>query len=356
MVTTTTQANTQIFSSPIIQKSIQHLVFIDSNVPDYDYLSRGVIPGAEVIILEPDRDGIKQITKVLSSYSFSNSVSLHLVSHGSPGCLYLGNSKLSLETLSQYELDLQTWSNQLSIINCQLSILLYGCNVAAGDAGAEFIAKLHKITGAEIAASTTRVGNVDLGGNWELDVSVGLDKLQLAFTEEAQQNYAGVFIDIFVDNFDGSNPGWVVNPNGTDTATGDSSGQWGIGDPVPHDRGTIAPAQIEANSSSNALITGLTATNTNTDVDGITTVHSPNFSLPSTGFSSIDLSLNYYHAVTGGSTDPLTIELVRASGNTVLSTLLNSDPSTEQDAAWTPLSASLDSFAGEHWQYKAFES
>ena len=47
-------------------------------------------------------------------------------------------------------------------------------------------------------------------------------------------------------------------------------------------------------------------------------------------------------------TDPLRIELVRASDDTVLSTLLNEDPTAKQDAAWTPFSATLDSFAGEN--------
>ena len=71
-------------------------------------------------------------------------------------------------------------------------LFLYGCNVAAGDAGEEFIAKLHKITGAEIAASTTRIGNAVKGGNWELDVSTGLDKLPLVFTKKIQGSYTGV--------------------------------------------------------------------------------------------------------------------------------------------------------------------
>jgi len=42
-------------------------------------------------------------------------------------------------------------------------LYIYGCNVAAGDAGTEFIEKLHQITGANIAASNTLTGNSDLG-------------------------------------------------------------------------------------------------------------------------------------------------------------------------------------------------
>ena len=106
MVTQTKSANSAILSNT---NQLQHLVFIDSQVSDYSYLATGVIPGAEVIVLEPERDGIKQITKALNSYSFSYPVSLHIVSHGSPGCLYLGNSELSLDTLDNYKQDLKTW-------------------------------------------------------------------------------------------------------------------------------------------------------------------------------------------------------------------------------------------------------
>ena len=77
-------------------------------------------------------DGIKQITKTLEQYPHLSS--LHIVAHGKPGCLYLGKSQLSLDTLESYTQDLKTWFSK--------SLFLYGCQVAAGDAGAEFITKL----------------------------------------------------------------------------------------------------------------------------------------------------------------------------------------------------------------------
>ncbi len=80
-----------------------------------------------------------------------------------PGCLYLGNSQLSINTINNdYAQELENWS--------VTNILLYGCNVAAGDAGAEFLEKLHQLTGANIAASARPTGNVALGGDWELEV------------------------------------------------------------------------------------------------------------------------------------------------------------------------------------------
>ncbi len=67
--------------------------------------------------------------------------------------------------LEKYRSQIQEWGIA--------HLYIYGCNVAAGDAGTEFIEKLHQITGANIAASNTVTGNSDLGGNWELEVKIG---------------------------------------------------------------------------------------------------------------------------------------------------------------------------------------
>ena len=176
--------------------SAQQIVFIDQ-VEDYQLLAAGVIPGIEVVVLESDRNGIEQITEVLSQRTDISTI--HLVSHGSPGCLYLGNSNLSLDTLNRYQSELQSWFNPPAFgtpldKGGRGDLLLYGCNVAAGDAGEEFISKLHNITGAEIAASTTRVGNAAKGGNWNLEVNPTPSKVKLAFTTTARQNYTGVLM------------------------------------------------------------------------------------------------------------------------------------------------------------------
>ncbi len=45
------------------------LVFIDANVEDYQSLVAGVVPGAEVVILDPNRDGIAQISASIQNSS-----------------------------------------------------------------------------------------------------------------------------------------------------------------------------------------------------------------------------------------------------------------------------------------------
>ena len=180
-----------------VSTKIEEIAFIDAGVENYQVLLAGIKAGIDIAVLEGDRSGIEQIASILSEKQYST---VHLVSHGSPGCLYLGNSQLDLDTLQQYQSGLKTWFNSSFSPSPRLpvSLLIYGCNVAVGDAGAEFIAKLRNLTGAEIAASSTLVGNANLGGNWQLDyqtnppVQEELTEKVLAFTAETQQNYAGV--------------------------------------------------------------------------------------------------------------------------------------------------------------------
>ncbi|MBD2417171.1 DUF4347 domain-containing protein [Anabaena cylindrica FACHB-243] len=169
------------------------IVFIDSSVSDYQTLQTGVMEGVEAVILSQNRDGIEEITEVLERHT--QITTIHIVSHGSPGCLYLGNSQLNLDNISKYAELLQRWQSK--------RILLYGCNVAAGDAGEEFIRKLHEITNATISASATKTGNAALGGNWELEVNIPENNgTSVIFSEETLATYQGVFIPILVGEWD----------------------------------------------------------------------------------------------------------------------------------------------------------
>ncbi|MFM8009080.1 MAG: DUF4347 domain-containing protein, partial [Dolichospermum sp.] len=143
------------------------IVFIDSSLTDYQTLQAGVVEGVETVIVTPNQDGIEQITAFLQQHP--QITTIHILSHGAPGCLYLGNSQLNLTNIHNYTQQLQQWPQ---------NILLYGCNVAAGDAGAEFIHKLHQITNATISASTTKTGNAALGGNWQLEVNIPVTNVE----------------------------------------------------------------------------------------------------------------------------------------------------------------------------------
>ncbi|MGB7712286.1 MAG: putative Ig domain-containing protein, partial [Microcoleus sp.] len=142
---------------------------------------------------------------------------IHILSHGAPGILYLGNTQLSLDTLSLYANQLQQWGLTAS------QILLYGCSVAAGDAGAEFIEKLHLITGAAISANPNPTGNAAKGGTWSLTYQYPGDSSfpdsLTPFSAQALATYSGllgwkVLKDIY-SGADPSDPQSLTNVNNT---------------------------------------------------------------------------------------------------------------------------------------------
>ena len=159
------------------------LVIVDANLEDGRKLLKGIVPGAKVMLLDTTQDGVQQITQALREST--DLLEIHIISHGSPGCLQLGNTQLNLDTLERYADELQTWKVP--------HLILYGCNVAAGDAGIEFIEKLHHLTGAKIAASANKTGYWGLGGDWKLEVKTDEFEVSLALTPEAIANYYYTF-------------------------------------------------------------------------------------------------------------------------------------------------------------------
>ena len=108
------------------QVSGSAIAFIDRQVTDYQSLIAGVTPGTEVVVLDENRDAIDQITEILGDRT--NIDSIHIVSHGVPGSLQLGKTKLCADNLETYAEKLQQWR---SALNSGSDILIYGCNVAS---------------------------------------------------------------------------------------------------------------------------------------------------------------------------------------------------------------------------------
>ncbi|MGQ4650059.1 DUF4347 domain-containing protein [Lyngbya aestuarii] len=229
-----------LYPTPKTSNKVATVVFIDAGVENYQQLVNGVISTAEVFVLDAAADGIEQISQVLQQRQDVGTV--HLISHGAPGRLYLGNTQLSLDTFNRYATQLQQWN----VVN----LLLYGCNVAAGDAGEEFLAKLHNLTQANIAASASKIGHADLGGNWNLDVEIGAVNTSVAFTPTLQTTYAGVFAnEVYV----------VTQDNESQARNGVADGDFGKGIRVgPVGAGSaLHPIEFNIVTDANAPATGL---------------------------------------------------------------------------------------------------
>ncbi len=175
-----------------MSQSLRSVVFIDANITDLSHLISGIKPGVAVSVLTDDTSGIDQITSYLGKHSADI---VHIVSHGAPGSLHLGNGELNLENLSHYAPALSTWFAQAK----SPSLLLYGCNVAAGDAGEEFLQKLHQLTGAGIAASCQVIGQ----GYWSLEVSPTHTTAPAPFSDTVLATWAGT-LPISISNLSNS--------------------------------------------------------------------------------------------------------------------------------------------------------
>ena len=163
--------------------SATRLVAIAPNVPDAHIIAAGALPEVTILRLTPNTDAIDQITSALQQYP--EITSLHIVSHGAPGIVDLGDTKLSLTTLPHYAQQLHQWSNLANL----KQIILYGCRVALGDAGEELITKLHALTNTPIAASRTLTGSPAQGGNWQLETRTGDFAIQTAIAHKTLHTY-----------------------------------------------------------------------------------------------------------------------------------------------------------------------
>ncbi|WP_445245971.1 DUF4347 domain-containing protein [Microcoleus sp. OTE_8_concoct_300] len=163
-------------------------------------------PRKEIFILDRAGDGVEQITELLASYTDLDAV--HIVSHGGPGNLQLGSIQLNSDNLDEYGDRLQQWKKALAP---NADILLYGCNVAAEIAppiaGRSFLQRLNQLTGADIAASKNLTGSAALGGDWDLEVTIGSIETALAFTLDAIASYDRVLASFTVTSTNDSGLG-----------------------------------------------------------------------------------------------------------------------------------------------------
>ena len=134
---------------PRKQKDSRSIVFIDSSLADCESMAQQVILKARAIIIGSEDDGIIAISQILQ---LSKCFEIHIFSSGYPGCIYLGNSELSLNTLINYRFQLQKWfhSNNQNILKNLPSLHICSPNFDRGDAGNEFLTKLNHLTQAKI--------------------------------------------------------------------------------------------------------------------------------------------------------------------------------------------------------------
>ncbi|WP_052338717.1 DUF4347 domain-containing protein, partial [Planktothrix prolifica] len=187
----------------------KQIIFVDPSVQDHQSLYQSLINNADdtqIVILNESLSGIEQITNTLANQKDIESV--QILSHGNQGSLKLGTDVLNGTDIENFNIQLQQWGNALTENG---DILLYGCEVAAGETGKNFIKQLSEITGADVAASNDLTGNQALGGDWDLEIATGNIEAAVPFNQKAMADY-----DYTLANFDVS----VATDDGTGTVAG----------------------------------------------------------------------------------------------------------------------------------------
>ncbi len=146
----------------------QEVVFVDTQVQDYQTLVDGLDDNAQVHLIDSSSNGLEQIATVLQGQTGIDAI--HIYSHGDVGRLNVGNFTLDSSNIAQYS-DLLAQIGQS--LSAEADLMLYGCYVGADSAGQDFIDEMAALTGADVAASSDLTGDDGQGGDWELESSSG---------------------------------------------------------------------------------------------------------------------------------------------------------------------------------------
>ncbi|MEG4204350.1 DUF4347 domain-containing protein, partial [Microcoleus sp. Pol7_A1] len=257
------------------------IAFLDSALPDSQTLRNGIAAGTEVITLDAARDGVEQITAALASRS--NIKSIHIISHGRPASLLLGGIELNLTNLKKYASQLQFWARSLAESG---EILLYGCDVAAGEKGANFVQQLSQLTKAKIAASRSPIGSSAKGGDWELDYTTGAVSSGLAIDPATMATYPFVFGFTLYDGTSNFPPPAGTPGIGVSGTTQLAYGQIPLTPPLGS--GVQATGAYSPNTGINTA--SVTAANNNTGYAGYTNYRYSPFPFPAGTFSLLNPS------------------------------------------------------------------
>jgi len=197
-------------SAPAIQTpgaSLKELVIVNPNIDGYEQLIADLQAGDsdrifEVAVLDPDSDGITQVTDLLAHRSDLSAI--HFITHGADGQINLGNNWLNNPALQQNADQIADWGKALTASG---DILFYGCNVAAHGDGQSLVADIARLTDADVAASEDLTGLASSGGNWALEYRSGSIETPEVLSPTSQMAWTGTLATYTVTNTTDADPG-----------------------------------------------------------------------------------------------------------------------------------------------------
>ena len=167
------------------------IAFVDTATRDYQQLVDDMRGNAlaqgrdlEVVLIDAEQDGIRKITDTLAQKA--NLDAIHIVSHAVDGAVQLGAAQLDFATLAERSTAIRTWGNALTDDG---DLLIYGCDLAATQAGQSLVDEIARVTGADVAASEDPTGAASRGGNWKLEFTTGAIEAKVAVSAAEQARW-----------------------------------------------------------------------------------------------------------------------------------------------------------------------
>ncbi|WND01397.1 DUF4347 domain-containing protein [Temperatibacter marinus] len=205
------------------------LVIVDGSIPDKETFIKGLAADTEVVVLDGEVSGIKQVIELLSGYSGLDSI--HFVTHGAEGSFSLGTDRIDAEGLKQDTAFLKAID---AAVKDGGDIHLYGCHVGAGEEGAELLEIFAAGASVDMAASDDITGS---GGDWDLEIKTGAIESGTPFTAQALQDFTHV-LSVDDEDFNGENffpaagsitvNGWTVGSTDPNSYIIDGPGGEGV--------------------------------------------------------------------------------------------------------------------------------
>ncbi|MEL7265348.1 MAG: DUF4347 domain-containing protein, partial [Planctomycetota bacterium] len=211
------------------QQNAREVLIIDQSVENYQQLMDDVLlkrGNVDVLLLDADDpDGIGQLRRLLAPYQDLNA--LHIVSHGTEDGIMLGQTHLTVDSLSAHAGDIAAWGQSLATGG---DIMIYGCDLAGSADGRELLQSLRTLTGADIAASDDDTGLAARGGDWDMEYILGQTETSIVFSDTVRENWDGLLAPGPSVQLSAGNRSPQIGSDVQFTATFDNTAPAGSGD------------------------------------------------------------------------------------------------------------------------------
>ena len=139
----------------------------------------------KIVFLRPELEPLQQIRNAIKDTADLSQLSI--ISHASNGALFLSGKWIDMDYINHHE---SMMSEIGSSLKKGADLKLYGCNLASGVSGKNFVNRVAELTQMDVAASTDTTGGVKQGHNWDLEYRVGNIDSRSLFSEALPTSYS----------------------------------------------------------------------------------------------------------------------------------------------------------------------